>query len=296
MPAHLLQRLSQPIASLRHIPVGPVDDPAVDVVVCGEAKSLWPPGDLTDVPLLGDMTVLLITAYAELRRSRFLPSGRPPPDLDQPLRKGGPLMGFRPRLRVLLLLAAASGLAAVVVPAVAGGSARAQITAIVAETNTGQTCDFGYPDVNVDFSTDVASWTVTTQCSENVANIGGRFGFATWMSNGAINCADPIIACGGEDLGSVNDTSILTLPGSADLIAGVSYGVESQIFVTAPAGQYFIQARVLIANPFSQCYAAGAPVGSGYAEYYCVLTTGPFSVPDPSNPDPPDPGPLPTYH
>lgn len=203
-------------------------------------------------------------------------------------------MGFHPRR--LLLLAAAGGLAAVVVPAVAGGTAKAQVTAIVAETNTGQTCDFGYPDVNVNFSTDVASWTVTVQCSENMANMQGRFGFATFMSNGAINCADPIIQCGGGDLANVNDTSTVTLSGSADLVQGVSYGVQSSMYVTAPTGQSFINAKVLIPNPFSQCYAdsgdVGGPVGAGYN---CFLTTGPFSVPDPPTTDP-DPGPEPTFH
>jgi hypothetical protein len=136
-------------------------------------------------------------------------------------------------------------------------------------------CTFGFPVVTTTFATRVSTWTASVQCSAPVPHIFGKAIFDTWYFPGqAVACSGNI--CGGfvPDFGS---TTSITLSGSATLTPGVSYGVQSEMSVEAPPGQFWVSGHVSVSDsgPWFFCTRDAA----GWTGFACELDTGPFSVP-----------------
>ena len=147
------------------------------------------------------------------------------------------------------------------------------LTAITAFTNTGLSCTFGFPVVITTFATRVSTWTASVQCSAPVPHMFGKAIFDTWYFPGqAIACSNGI--CGGfvPDFGS---TTSITLSGSATLAPGTSYGVQSEVSVVAPPGQFWVGGPIITNGTFFSC----GPDAAGNTGFACWLDTGPFSVP-----------------
>ena len=147
------------------------------------------------------------------------------------------------------------------------------LTAITAFTNTGLSCTFGFPVVTTTFATRVSTWTASVQCSAPVPHIFGKAVFDTWYFPGQ-SIACHINICGGfvPDFGA---TASITMPGSATLSPGVSYGVQSEVSVEAPPGQFWLGGPITTNGSFAYCN----PDEAGHTGFLCWLDSGPFSVP-----------------
>lgn len=202
----------------------------------------------------------------------------------------------RPRRSHLAMLAGALVTTALLFPVLTAGAAQAltcgdptcgpdppdppptqvygqNLTAIVAFTNTGATCTFGFPVVTTRLDTATATWTASVQCTEQMGDISGKTVFDVWNFAGqSVACSNGI--CGGilPDFGA---QSSLTLSGSTSLAHGVSYGVQSEIALTAPPGQSWVTSPIITNGTFFYC----TPDNVGNTGFSCWLDTGPFSVP-----------------
>jgi hypothetical protein len=152
-------------------------------------------------------------------------------------------------------------------------------TAITAFTNTGLSCTFGFPVVNTTFATRVSTWAASVQCSAPVPSIAGKTVFDLWdFAGDGIACSNGI--CGGF-LPTFAGTSSETFTGSATLTPGVNYGVQAELVVQAPPGQFWVSGQVPeVGTPFMDCSGDSPSVGdTDDTGYFCWLDTGPFSVP-----------------
>jgi hypothetical protein len=148
-----------------------------------------------------------------------------------------------------------------------------ELTAITAVTNAGLTCTFGFPEVTTDFQRFTANWTASIQCSGQVADMAAKTVFDNWYFPGqAIACSNDI--CGGV-LPDFGPRTTETLSGSTTLTPNASYGVQLEVAVTAPPGQFWEGGPVITNGTFFFC----TPDAVGNTGFTCWLDTGPFSVP-----------------